>query len=37
LGLDTVGSTPGEFAAVVRADVAKWGKVIKDAGISVAD
>jgi tripartite-type tricarboxylate transporter receptor subunit TctC len=37
LGLDTVGSSPGEFAAIVRADVAKWGKVIKDAGISVAD
>lgn len=37
LGLDTVGSTPAELGATVKADVAKWGKVIKDAGISAAD
>ncbi len=37
LALDVVGSTPAELGATVKADVAKWGKVIKDAGISVAD
>jgi len=37
LGLDTVGSTPAELGAVVKADVAKWSKVIKDAGISAVD
>jgi tripartite-type tricarboxylate transporter receptor subunit TctC len=32
-GAETVGSTPEAFAAVIRADLGKWGKVIKDAGI----
>lgn len=33
LGLETVGNTPAEFAAVVKNDHAKWGKVIRDANI----
>lgn len=37
LALDVVGSTPAELGATVKADVAKWSKVIKDAGISSAD
>ena len=37
LGLDMVGSTPGELAAIIKSDVAKWGKVIKDAGITASD
>jgi len=32
LGLDLVGSTPGELAAVIKSDVVKWGQVIKEAG-----
>jgi tripartite-type tricarboxylate transporter receptor subunit TctC len=32
-GAETVGSTPEEFAAVIGADLRKWGKVVKDAGI----
>ena len=28
-----VGNTPEEFDAIIRADIAKWAKVIKDAGI----
>ncbi|MBI4292650.1 MAG: tripartite tricarboxylate transporter substrate binding protein [Betaproteobacteria bacterium] len=32
-GGQLVGSTPEEFAAVIRDDLKKWGKVIKDAGI----
>jgi tripartite-type tricarboxylate transporter receptor subunit TctC len=31
--MEPVGSTPEEFAAVIKADLAKWAKVIKDAGI----
>lgn len=31
--IEAVGSTPEEFAAVVKAEIAKWGKVIKAAGI----
>ena len=30
---EAVGSTPEQFAAAIRADVAKWGKLIKDTGI----
>ena len=33
LGLDPVGSTPEEFAEVIRMDVEKWGKVIRLANI----
>ncbi|MBI3043987.1 MAG: tripartite tricarboxylate transporter substrate binding protein [Betaproteobacteria bacterium] len=32
-GGDMVGNTPEEFAAVIRADLQKWGKVVKDVGI----
>lgn len=32
-GLEPMGSTPDELAKVMRADIAKWGKVIRDAGI----
>jgi tripartite-type tricarboxylate transporter receptor subunit TctC len=33
IGVDVVGNTPDEFAAQIRAEIAKWGKVIKDANI----
>ena len=29
------GERPDEFAAFIRAELAKWGKVIKDAGITL--
>lgn len=37
LGLDTSGATGAELAAIIKADVAKWAKVIKDAGITATD
>jgi tripartite-type tricarboxylate transporter receptor subunit TctC len=33
IGLEPVGNTPAQFAAIVRNDHAKWGKVIRDAHI----
>jgi tripartite-type tricarboxylate transporter receptor subunit TctC len=33
LGADPIGSTPDELAAYIRNELAKWGKVIKAAGI----
>ncbi len=33
VGVETVGSTPAEFAATIRSEMAKLGKVISDAGI----
>jgi tripartite-type tricarboxylate transporter receptor subunit TctC len=33
LGFDAVANSPQEFGAYIRADVEKWGKVIKDANI----
>jgi tripartite-type tricarboxylate transporter receptor subunit TctC len=35
LGLDPVGGTPEAFAAFVKADIARWAKVIKESGIRV--
>ena len=35
LGFETVASSPDEFAAQIRVEVAKWTKVIKEAGIKV--
>ena len=34
-GLETVGSSPEQLAATIKSDMAKIGKVIKDAGIKV--
>lgn len=34
-GAETVGSSPEEFAAMLKSETAKWAKVIKNAGISV--
>jgi tripartite-type tricarboxylate transporter receptor subunit TctC len=35
LGTDPVGGTPAAFGTVVRAEIARWSKVIKDAGIKI--
>ena len=32
-GAVPVGNTPEEFDAIIRADIAKWAKVVKAAGI----
>ena len=32
-GFEPVGDSPGEFAAYIKSEIAKWGKVIRDAGI----
>ena len=32
-GTEVVGSSPEEFAAVIKTEMAKWGKVINDAGL----
>ena len=37
MGVVMVGSTPAELAAQVRADIEKWGPIIKEAGISIRD
>jgi tripartite-type tricarboxylate transporter receptor subunit TctC len=34
-GMQPVGNSPGEFAAFIREDLARWAKVIKAAGIKV--
>jgi tripartite-type tricarboxylate transporter receptor subunit TctC len=33
LGFDIIASTPEQFAAQVKVEVEKWGKVIKAAGV----
>jgi tripartite-type tricarboxylate transporter receptor subunit TctC len=34
LGMEVIGNSPAEFAAVIRSELPTWAKVIKDAGIS---
>lgn len=35
LGIEVLGGTPEQFAATIRADTAKWAKVVKDAAIQI--
>lgn len=35
IGADPVGGSPGEFSRYIRADTAKWTKVMKEAGITL--
>ena len=35
LGMEVAGSTPDELGALVRSDIAKWGRVIREAGVKV--
>lgn len=36
-GLDIIGNTPAEFAEVLKTEIPYWAKVIKEAGIKVAN
>ena len=33
-GVDPIGNTPQEFAAIIRTDVEKWARVLKSAGVT---
>jgi tripartite-type tricarboxylate transporter receptor subunit TctC len=33
LGMEGIGNSPDEFAAVIKSEIPKWAKVIKEAGI----
>jgi tripartite-type tricarboxylate transporter receptor subunit TctC len=35
LGMEPVGSTPDEYAALIRSEIDKWGRVVKAAGIKL--
>src|SRR5690349_22064974 len=37
LGLEPVGNTPAEFAAITRKEMVEWAKVIKEAGIKLGN
>jgi tripartite-type tricarboxylate transporter receptor subunit TctC len=37
LGLEPIGNTPAEFAAIIRKETPEWAKVIKDAGIQLGN
>jgi tripartite-type tricarboxylate transporter receptor subunit TctC len=36
LGAEPIGDTPEEFAEFLRADMARWGKIIQEKGIRSA-
>jgi len=35
IGGDPAGSTPEQFSAVIKADIVRWGKIVKESGIKV--
>ena len=37
LGVDPIGGTPAELAAVIKTEMPQWAKVIKDAGIKLSE
>jgi tripartite-type tricarboxylate transporter receptor subunit TctC len=37
LGMEVVADTPAEFAAVIKSEIVRWAKLIKDAGIKLSD
>jgi tripartite-type tricarboxylate transporter receptor subunit TctC len=37
LGLDVIGGSPAELAAVIKSETPHWAKVIKDAGIKLSE
>ncbi len=37
LGVDLIGNTPAEFAAVIKAEIPQWASVIKGAGIKASE
>ena len=37
LGMEVIGNTPAEFAAVIAAETPQWAKVIRDAGVKAAE
>jgi tripartite-type tricarboxylate transporter receptor subunit TctC len=34
-GADPAGGTPEQFAALIRSDIPRWGKVVKDSGVRI--
>ena len=34
-GLEPAGGSPGEFSAILKNEVARWGQVVKQAGVKV--
>jgi len=37
LGIDTIGNSPAEFAAVIRTEIPQWAAIIKGAGIKSSE
>jgi tripartite-type tricarboxylate transporter receptor subunit TctC len=37
LGLDLIGNSPGEFAAVMKAEIPQWAAIIRSAGIRASE
>lgn len=35
MGIEIVGNTPAEFAAFMRAETAKWGRIVKESGAKI--
>jgi hypothetical protein len=36
-GADPLGGTPEQFAQVIRDDITRWGKIVKESGVKSTD
>ena len=34
-GADPLGGTPEQFAALIKDDIPRWGKIVKESGVKV--
>jgi tripartite-type tricarboxylate transporter receptor subunit TctC len=35
MGIEVVGNTPEQFAAFMRSETVKWGRIVKDSGAKI--
>jgi tripartite-type tricarboxylate transporter receptor subunit TctC len=35
MGIEVIGNSPEQFAAFMRSETVKWGKIVKDSGAKI--
>ena len=37
LGMEVIANTPAEFTSVIKSEIPRWAKLVKEAGIKLSD